>query len=908
MNNLNDELDLLHKLNDLRDSAKSLRKSGLLALKEIKEITFDGEITPRQETRRGELFDYRKWLASANEVEAALLVKIQGHRDINEKDEDNDEAEASPDLKDRLKKISLESLFPADRQLSKISSGQDEPVPVLVAARAMQALVMRSETVFSRATMVCYYRIVWELYTATGPDWTIGAARANEGGVASAFITGECIRAILAFENAIRRTVEFFGYTRELSEKYNDLKIMLDGAGITHNTRSPLSKWADKAIERTWLDWTISTNRRRGEIAIAGIPLELPDGINMSSVGRFLEELPGKIQDSIKIAKKQMKDAEDEIDKLRKEQSPSKSSDYEKGYSREAERWFQQTKSAHELALRAVSRGITETEQSDKFLKPEAGYLTEAVDFSSFIRQFEDISFSIRRILEPAKQYVRTIVDRELSNVGGRFDAGELAFAAASFGAITGWKPNERLRRACQLLTDHLPDGGNLPTRMPIHATPKGYRLLPIGCEITRSFAQLLQRTGFEIEPLMVRRILNLFEENLIPLRHSDLGELRVGWNFDGSPDSDKPSVWVTAVAVLALDRVVRLLNERINAIVLRQFEVIRPEKPHTTMTLNTLIYSDYGFGDYYQNEEWRPTSIRLEQMRAHVMRATLPEAYKKEKVYAAILYGPPGTGKTTFAESLAFSSNVPLVRLSPSDLTVHGQELIEGRARVVFEALSMLTRAVIILDEFDPVLARRDGKREGASNTDRMFSFLLTGMLPKLLKLNEAAERQSLVYCLATNYINSIDDAAVRPGRFELQMPIYNPDPLSRAGTFLYRLTLYRRKYGKKNSRLDNARSRRLMEVLKATAGRPASELATDYFQRAYFDFYITGKDRPDLEPIEDTSLSIEEVPKTWSQTENDERDWINRWEDKIGSTESMDAKYLREDYLMPPRSRTTK
>ena len=50
-----------------------------------------------------------------------------------------------------------------------------------------------------------------------------------------------------------------------------------------------------------------------------------------------------------------------------------------------------------------------------------------------------------------------------------------------------------------------------------------------------------------------------------------------------------------------------------------------------------------------------------------------------------------------------------------------------------------MLTQAVIILDEFDPVLARRDGP--GSNN--RASSFLLTGMLPKLLKLNEAAQRQ---------------------------------------------------------------------------------------------------------------------------------------------------------------------
>lgn len=73
-------------------------------------------------------------------------------------------------------------------------------------------------------------------------------------------------------------------------------------------------------------------------------------------------------------------------------------------------------------------------------------------------------------------------------------------------------------------------------------------------------------------------------------------------------------------------------------------------------------------------------------------------------------------------------------------------------------------TQAVIILDEFDPVLESGEKAGAGKGNTDRTFSFLLTGMLPKLVKLNEAAERQPFVFRLATNYINSLDPAAVRP------------------------------------------------------------------------------------------------------------------------------------------------
>src|SRR5439155_21383886 len=48
-----------------------------------------------------------------------------------------------------------------------------DPVPVLTAARAMHALMGKSQTVFSTATMLCYYQIVRELYLATFPNWII---------------------------------------------------------------------------------------------------------------------------------------------------------------------------------------------------------------------------------------------------------------------------------------------------------------------------------------------------------------------------------------------------------------------------------------------------------------------------------------------------------------------------------------------------------------------------------------------------------------------------------------------------------------------------------------------------------------------------------------------------------------
>jgi len=903
---LNDSLQVLYELNVLRDRAKELREHGLLALKGIKDIRRVKGINPENQLEPrdnvGDESFYETWIASGDQIETALLVKVQNHRDLSENDDDNDAADASSKLSIKLEEFELDSLFPNTR-----TDIVEETVPVLAAARTMQALVRRAKNVFSTKTMICYYRIVRELYVADGPDWTIGAARAGVGGSSSAFVTGECIRAILAFDGAIRRTIEFFKNTYKLIEKHEFLKAMLEPVGEERTTDHPLRKWADKAIQRMWLDWYISTNRRRGEIALY---YELPDSgsqenqllpapletVNMKTVSEYIENLFLYLKESAKKANKNMGDAEIRIKDYREEKEKPNDESLE-----EDRRRYLHTESAHRVALRVVARGVEESERAvSEFFENENAEKAGPTDvLVNFIDQFEKISHRIHELLEPAKRYVRTVVSRELANAPtGQFDAGELAFAAASFGATTNWKPNECLMRVCELLVKELPDNGSLPTKLPFHSTPEGYRLLPIGCEMTRSFAQLLQKTDYEFKPELVRRMLSIFEEKSTNLSSSaEIGKSkrRIGWNFEGAPSPGKPCVWVTAVTVMALDRIVRMLNERINSIVLKHFEVIKPEKPHTKLDLNDLLYPDYGFSEFFQDKNLKDElsiAMRLEQMRAHIMRATLPESFngkKIEKVSSAILYGPSGTGKTTLAESLALSSKAPLIRLSPSDLTVQGHQLIEERARSVFEALSMLTQAVIILDEFEPVLRNR--KSESRPD-DPTLKFLVTGMLPKLVKLHAAAKNQSLVYCLATNRMEEIDDAAKRVGRFDKHMPIYNPDPLSRAGAFLYRFQEYKSKFQKNTSNTNDPQAAeqtviKLLKMIAKTADMSASELAGGYFKleetSPYFGYY-SGKisEEPAIEVTTKLEIPEDEVGKL-SEEEKKGREWILNWEKKL-------------------------
>lgn len=280
----------------------------------------------------------------------------------------------------------------------------------------------------------------------------------------------------------------------------------------------------------------------------------------------------------------------------------------------------------------------------------------------------------------------------------------------------------------------------------------------------------------------------------------------RKGWDWEHSQPPLRANLTATARAVMALAKINEMLDTRINHIILEHFSVKEKNKGlDASLTLDSLFYPDYGlrlapdarvFPAYpkgikekgIKEKDWPENGIRpqdsvaitLQRMRAHVSGVSLPEG---DPLCSLVLHGPAGTGKTTLVEALAVSCDVRLVEVTPSDLVKYGEEDIEQRARAVFKALSMLTRTVILFDEFDPVLKRRKADSNKPLN---VFSFLTPGMLPKLKDLNNEAKNRAVAYVLVTNLIGTLDEAAVRQGRFDERLGIYPPDLLSRAGRFL--------------------------------------------------------------------------------------------------------------------------
>lgn len=135
------------------------------------------------------------------------------------------------------------------------------------------------------------------------------------------------------------------------------------------------------------------------------------------------------------------------------------------------------------------------------------------------------------------------------------------------------------------------------------------------------------------------------------------------------------------------------------------------------------------------------------------------------------LLYGPPGTGKTLLAKALAGEAGVPIFPVSGSDFIQVYAGLGASRIRNLFKMAKAAGKSVIFIDEIDALGKKRKGSNStGSDEGDRTLNALLAEM-------SGFKENEGIIVVAATNRIDVLDEALLRPGRFDRQIEVQLPD-----------------------------------------------------------------------------------------------------------------------------------
>ena len=139
------------------------------------------------------------------------------------------------------------------------------------------------------------------------------------------------------------------------------------------------------------------------------------------------------------------------------------------------------------------------------------------------------------------------------------------------------------------------------------------------------------------------------------------------------------------------------------------------------------------------------------------------------------LLVGPPGTGKTLLARAIAGEANVPFFTISGSDFVEMFVGVGASRVRDMFEQAKKNAPCIIFIDEIDAV-GRHRGAGLGGGNDEREQT-----LNQLLVEMDGFESNEGVILIAATNRPDVLDPALLRPGRFDRQVVVPNPDILGR-------------------------------------------------------------------------------------------------------------------------------
>ena len=174
-----------------------------------------------------------------------------------------------------------------------------------------------------------------------------------------------------------------------------------------------------------------------------------------------------------------------------------------------------------------------------------------------------------------------------------------------------------------------------------------------------------------------------------------------------------------------------------------------------------------------------------------------------------ALLVGPPGTGKTLLAKAVAGEANVPFFSISGSDFVEMFVGMGAARVRDLFKEANKMAPCIVFIDEIDTIGKSRDNRMGGNDEREQTLNQLLAEM-------DGFDPTKGVILLAATNRPEVLDQALLRPGRFDRRITVDRPNLAGRLAT----LQVHTR-----NIRL--AEDVDLKKVALATAGAVGADLA---------------------------------------------------------------------------------
>ena len=174
-----------------------------------------------------------------------------------------------------------------------------------------------------------------------------------------------------------------------------------------------------------------------------------------------------------------------------------------------------------------------------------------------------------------------------------------------------------------------------------------------------------------------------------------------------------------------------------------------------------------------------------------------------------ALLVGPPGTGKTLLAKAVAGEANVPFFSISGSDFVEMFVGVGASRVRDLFKEASKMAPCIVFIDEIDTIGKSRDNRMGGNDEREQTLNQLLAEM-------DGFDPTKGVILLAATNRPEVLDQALLRPGRFDRRITVDRPNLAGRLAT----LQVHTR-----NIRL--AEDVDLNKIALATAGAVGADLA---------------------------------------------------------------------------------